>query len=187
MSPDSDLTGKILIAMPEMGDPRFARSVVLVCAYSDEGAMGIVLNQPAQGLDFPQMLDMLGIDAVEDTSGLPIRIGGPVESARGFILHSVTDATKAAAMNVGSGLLLSTTRDILVDLAAGRGPDRAMLVLGYAGWAAGQLDTEIRSNGWLIGEMDPDLAFGNADKVWSQALHAIGVNPLVLSGDAGHA
>ena len=187
MTRDSDLTGKILIAMPDMGDPRFRHSVVLVCAHSDEGAMGIVLNQPMRGMNFVELLDMLGIEAGDEAIRLPLRTGGPVEPVRGFVLHRQSGPLGDGSMDVGSGLALTTTRDILVELAEGRGPAQAILALGYSGWGAGQLDREIRANGWLTAEMDPDYAFGEPVTVWMRALHSLGVDPLSLSGAAGRA
>lgn len=187
MTPESELTGKILIAMPDMGDPRFQRSVVLICAHSDEGAMGIVLNQPMTGMALPKLLEMLGIDMPGPAPDLPIRTGGPVEPMRGFVLHPQQHPPGETSMQVGSGLAVTTTRDILVDLAEGRGPAQAILALGYAGWGPGQLDREIRANGWLTAEMNPDYAFGNPAGVWRQALHSLGVDPLSLSGAAGRA
>ena len=187
MTPDSDLTGKILIAMPDMGDPRFRRSVVLVCAHSDDGAMGIVLNQPMKNMQFTKLLDLLGIEDVDHAPDLPVRTGGPVEPVRGFVLHPKSLAPHDGSMDVGSGLQLTTTRDILVELAEGRGPEQAILALGYAGWGPGQLDSEIRANGWLTAEMDPDYAFGDPGAVWIRALHSLGIDPLSLSGAAGRA
>ena len=187
MDAASDLTGKILIAMPDMGDPRFARSVVLICAHSAGGAMGIVLNRPMRGMDFRQLLEMLGIEAAGGVAGPPVRIGGPVEQVRGFVLHDDGGPAHEGTMRVGPGLMLSTTRDILIELAEGRGPERAILALGYAGWGPGQIDREIRANGWLTGEMDPAYAFGDPGTVWLRALRALGVDPLLLSGDAGRA
>ncbi|MFD1796667.1 YqgE/AlgH family protein [Paracoccus aurantiacus] len=187
MQHDSDLTGKILIAMPEMGDPRFQRSVVLVCAHSDEGAMGIVLNQPMQGMGIPELLDMLGIEPADGALELPVRVGGPVEPVRGFVLHPQQGALEDGSMDVGNGLALTTTRDILVELAEGRGPSQAMLALGYSGWGPGQLDDELRANGWLTANMDPDYAFGDPAEAWMRALQSLGVDPLSLSGAAGRA
>lgn len=187
IDPDSDLTGKILIAMPEMADPRFAHSVVLVCAHGADGAMGIVLNKPMQDMRFAKLLEMLGIEPGGNVPDLPVRIGGPVEPVRGFLLHPETGAENDGTMDVGSGLEMTTTRDMLVDLAEGRGPERAILALGYAGWGPGQLDSEIRANGWLTAEMDHDYAFGAPDEVWLRALRSLGVDPLLLSGAAGRA
>ncbi|MFV0293196.1 MAG: YqgE/AlgH family protein [Paracoccus sp. (in: a-proteobacteria)] len=187
MNPDNDLTGKILIAMPDMGDTRFAHSVVLICAYAEDGAMGIVLNNPMEGMKFSALLEMMDIESVAETPDLIIRIGGPVEPVRGFVLHPARESRQDGSIEVGSGLELTTTRDILLELAGGRGPDNAMLALGYAGWGPGQLDSEIRANGWLIGEMNPDYAFGPPGAVWLQALNALGIDPVLLSGTPGRA
>lgn len=187
MTDESDLTGKILIAMPEMGDPRFQRSVVLICAHSEEGAMGIILNQPMRGMAFPKLLEMLGIEDSGGNADLPVRTGGPVEPVRGFVLHPHDQVDPEGSMDVGSGLALTTTRDILVELAEGRGPAKAILTLGYSGWGPGQLDDEIRANGWLIADMDPDYAFGDPGAAWMRALGSLGVDPLSLSGAAGRA
>ncbi|SDD96732.1 putative transcriptional regulator [Paracoccus isoporae] len=187
IDPDSDLTGKVLIAMPEMTDPRFAHSVVLVCAHGNDGAMGIVLNKPMEQMRFAKLLEMLGIETGGAVPDLPVRIGGPVEPVRGFLLHPATGAEHEGTMAVGSGLELTTTRDMLVELAEGRGPERAILALGYAGWGPGQLDSEIRANGWLTAEMDHDHAFGDPGEVWLRALQSLGVDPLLLSGAAGRA
>ena len=127
-------------ALGQLGDPRFRRSVVLVCAHSDDGAMGIVLNQPMKNMQFTKLLDLLGIEDVQNAPDLPVRTGGPVEPVRGFVLHPKSVARHDGSMDVGSGLELTTTRDILVELAEGRGPDQAILALGYAGWGPGQLD-----------------------------------------------
>ncbi|MFV0410970.1 MAG: YqgE/AlgH family protein [Paracoccus sp. (in: a-proteobacteria)] len=187
MNPDSNLTGKILIAMPEMGDPRFAHSVILICAHGDEGAMGIVLNQPLHGMSFSRLLEMMDVPGAGAAPDLSIRVGGPVEPARGFVLHPADEPLPEGAMDVGSGLALTTTRQILMDLAARRGPEQAMLALGYSGWGAGQLEDEIRANGWLTGEMDPVYAFGDPETVWGQAMKSLGIDPVMLSGQAGHA
>ena len=190
MTPDSDLTGKILIAMPDMGDPRFRRSVVLVCAHSDDGAMGIVLNQPMKNMQFTKLLDLLGIEDVDHAPDLPVRTGGPVEPVRGFVLHRVPRDIQIAdnQMRVSDDLAISTTRDFLVDYAHGRGPQPAVLALGYAGWGPGQLDSEILDNGWLTSERGDELIFGSDDNSkWRAALGALGIDPLRLSPDAGHA
>ena len=188
MNTDSDLTGKILIAMPEMGDPRFQRSVVLICAHSDEGAMGIVLNQPMRNMAFPKLLDMLGIEVTGTAPNLPIRTGGPVEPVRGFVLHPQQHATGDGSMDVGSGLALTTTRDILVDLAEGRGPAQAILALGYAGWGAGQLDEEMTGNAWFATPGNDSLLFDTAvERRWSAGFATAGVDVRLLAPEIGHA
>lgn len=188
-----NLTGKILIAMPGMADPRFAQAVVLVCAHGEEGALGIVLNKPLPGVAFSELLDQLGIEAQSATPPVPVHFGGPVEPGRGFVLHPLPEGEGA---NEDEGVLripglrlgMTTTRNILEDIASGRGPDRAVLSLGYAGWDAGQLESEVMANGWLVAEAGDELIFGsdNARK-WHQALKSLGIDPLALSTAAGHA
>lgn len=182
-----DLTGKFLIAMPGMGDPRFEHSVVAVCAHSPEGTMGLIVNKPLPKPGLVDLLDQLGITVTaSDTGAAPILFGGPVETGRGFVLHSPDWA--AATMPVGEGLAMTATRDILEEIAAGRGPMQALLALGYAGWGPGQLEQEILENGWLISEADPALALGaeHATK-WTRAIQAMGIDPHSLSATAGHA
>ncbi|RJE80801.1 YqgE/AlgH family protein [Paracoccus sp. JM45] len=186
----SNLTGKILIAMPGMGDPRFERSVVLICAHSDEGAMGLVLNHALPEIDFTELLEQLGIEVEENARPVQIRFGGPVEPGRGFVLHKVAEHGQdpEGRMRIGHSLAMSTTRDILEDLAQGTGPDPAVLALGYAGWGPGQLESEMLANGWLTGDSAEDLIFdaANEDK-WQRALRAQGIDPSVLSAAAGRA
>lgn len=187
------LTGKVLIAMPGMTDPRFAHSVVLICAHGDEGAMGIVLNKPLPGIGFTDLLGQLGIDPEGRAPAVPVHFGGPVEPGRGFVLHPLPEGEGAAedegVLRIpGLRLGMTTTRNILEDIASGRGPDRAVLSLGYAGWDAGQLESEVMANGWLIAEAGDELIFGtdNARK-WQAALKSLGVDPLALSTAAGRA
>lgn len=191
MDPSSNLTGKMLIAMPGMNDPRFEHSVILVCSHSDSGAMGLVVNRPLDELSFKDLLGQLGIDANEDAISVPIGFGGPVEPGRGFVLHHVTERIEdedEGRMRIGEDLAMTSTRDILEDLAMGRGPQKALLALGYAGWGPGQLDNEILANGWLTVERADELIFDqeNGNK-WQRALAKLGVDPLVLSPSAGRA
>lgn len=183
-----DLTGKFLIAMPGMGDPRFEHSVVAVCAHSPEGAMGLIVNKPLPAPGMSDLLEQLGIAVTASDAGAPapILFGGPVETGRGFVLHS-TD-WEGATMPVSTGLAMTATRDILEDIAAGRGPAQSLLALGYAGWGPGQLEAEILDNGWLISDSDPGLALGadHATK-WARAIKAMGIDPRSLSAAAGHA
>lgn len=185
-----NLTGKILIAMPGMADPPFARSVVLVCAHSDDGAMGLVLNRPLPEIGFGDLLEQLGIEADDDARAIEVRFGGPVEPGRGFVLHNVPEhgSDPEGRLRIGSGLAMTTTRDILEDLAHGRGPDSAVLVLGYSGWGPGQLEAEMLANGWLTGDGADELIFddGHDDK-WQRALRGIGIDPSLLSAAAGRA
>lgn len=190
MKNTDSLTGKVLIAMPGMSDPRFARSVVLICAHGDEGAMGLVVNRPLEGLDFTDLLKQLEIDATPQARHVAVRFGGPVEPGRGFVLHRVSEGAELGEnrMRIGATLAMSTTRDILEDFAQGRGPQPAMLALGYAGWGPGQLDSEILDNGWLTSDQYDEIIFGtdNAAK-WRAALMGMGIDPLALSPNAGHA
>ena len=183
----SDLSGRLLIAMPGMGDPRFAHSVVFVCAHTRRGAMGLIVNKPAAELSFPELLEQL---AIPDRSGdCPIHLGGPVEPARGFVLHSpYSESAGEATIDVGIGFRMTTTPDILRRIAEGSGPARALLALGYAGWDAGQLEREIAENAWLISDAAPELVFsGDNGTKWHRALMALGIDPLSLSATAGRA
>ena len=186
----TNLTGKILIAMPGMADPRFDRSVVLVCAHTDEGAMGLVLNRPLPEIDFGDLLEQLGIESDATARRIEVRFGGPVEPGRGFVLHNVPEHgdDPEGRLRIGRTLAMTTTRDILEELANGQGPNSAVLSLGYAGWGPGQLEDEMLHNGWLTGDGAEELIFGtaHADK-WQAALRAQGIDPSLLSAAAGNA
>lgn len=185
-----DLTGKLLIAMPGMADPRFDRSVVLICAHSDEGAMGLVVNRNLPEMEFGDLLTQLGIDRTPGSRKVPVHFGGPVEPGRGFVLHQIEPGTETpeGRLDIGPGLAMTTTRDILEDLARGAGPERAVLSLGYAGWGPGQLEAEMLANGWLVADRSDDILFGEANSgKWQAALRGIGVDPSVLSAAAGRA
>lgn len=183
-----DLSGKLLIAMPGMGDPRFAHSVVFICAHSEDGAMGLIVNQPAPDLEFDDLLEQLEIDAGDESLPTTIHVGGPVEHGRGFVLHSSDYAVTESTLKVDAEFAMTATLEILEDMALRRGPRRALLALGYSGWAPGQLEAEIAQNGWLTCDADPDLVFSpeNARK-WERALAMLGVDPLTLSASAGRA
>ena len=189
------LDGQILIAMPIMDDERFSRSVIYLCAHSSEGAMGIVVNRAAGSIDFPGLLVQLNIidkdhqitlpDAAES---LKVLMGGPVETGRGFVLHSSDFFIKDATLPIDDGICLTATLDILKAIASGTGPKQAILALGYAGWAPGQLENEIQHNGWLHCDADPDLIFGrNVEDKYKLALDKIGIDLAMLSNEAGHA
>lgn len=183
-----DLTGKILIAMPGMGDPRFERSVVFLCAHSPEGAMGIIVNKPAPDLQFSDLLDQLGIPRGPAARDIRVQVGGPVEHGRGFVLHSGEYRARGATMQAGASYGMTATRDVLEDLANGAGPEQAFLALGYAGWGPGQLEAEILHNGWLTGEPTGELLFSSHQATkWESAIRALGVDPKTLSSAAGHA
>ena len=189
------LDGRLLIAMPVMGDPRFERSVIYLCAHSSEGAMGIIVNRPAGSIDFPGLLVQLDIIKKVDQIKLPenaesmkVLRGGPVETGRGFVLHSSDFYIEKATLRIDDGICLTATVDILKAIASGAGPRHAILALGYAGWGAGQLENEIQHNGWLHCDADPDLVFGDdVDEKYLRALRKIGIDPGMLSADAGHA
>lgn len=192
MKPSSvpaDLTGKLLIAMPGMGDPRFAGAVVFLCAHSDDGAMGIIVNKSMDEVTFTEMLDQLEIASPGAVRDVPVCYGGPVELRRGFVLHSSDYRARGEdGLVVDSRFSMTATLDILEDIANGRGPERALLALGYAGWGPGQLEAEIAQNGWLTAEASPDLVFGvGMDGKWEAALKSLGIHPLMLSSEAGHA
>ncbi len=189
------LDGQILIAMPVMEDERFARSVIYLCAHSSEGAMGIIVNRPAGSIDFPQLLVQLDIIKKTDQIKLPenaesmkVLKGGPVETGRGFVLHSSDFFIKDATLPIDEGICLTATVDILKAIAKGAGPKHAILALGYAGWAPGQLENEIQGNGWLHCDADSDLIFGgDIEEKYLRALRKIGIDPGMLSAEAGHA
>lgn len=183
-----DLTGKLLIAMPGMTDPRFDRSVVFLCEHSEDGAMGLIVNKVAGDVDVDKLLEQLDISRTADTDPPDLHIGGPVETGRGFVLHSPDYKTESATLDVTAEIALTATLDILHDIAAGKGPRQALLALGYAGWGAGQLERELQANGWLTCDSSAALVF-DADPAakWATALGTLGVDPLTLSATAGRA
>jgi putative transcriptional regulator len=189
------LDGQALVAMPSMRDERFSRAVIYICAHSDEGAMGIVINQPARNISFRELLVQLEVLPAGERIELPNRAGatrvlkgGPVETGRGFVLHSADFYIESSTLPINDGICLTATLDILKAIARGQGPDNAVLALGYAGWAPGQLEGEIHANGWLNCDADADLIFGGElDSKYEFALRKIGIDPAKLSSDAGHA
>ena len=181
------LEGHMLVAMPQMSDPRFARSVIYLCAHSSDGAMGLVVNKLIDSITFPDLLRQLNIDEASSTDQIRIHFGGPVESGRGFVLHS-DDYVQESTHVVNEGIALTATIDVLRAIANDEGPRRSLLALGYAGWAPGQLDAEIQANGWLHVDPDDDLIFGgDLDKKWEQAINKLGIDLSVFSGVAGRA
>ena len=187
MSDDSYLTGQLLIAMPTMRDPRFQRTVIYMCAHNEEGAMGLVVNRLIGSITFPDLLQQLSIDHEDVSDEIRVHFGGPVESGRGFVLHS-GEYQQDSTLQVNDAVALTATTDILRDIAAGAGPRRSLLALGYAGWGPGQLDDEIQANGWLNVEADEILVFDrDLDGKWEQAISKLGFEMTMLSGDAGHA
>ena len=193
--PEGFLNGQLLIAMPSMADKRFARSVVYICAHSGDGAMGIVINKLADDVKFRELLVQLDIVQARNEPDLPggvdtIRVhrGGPVETGRGFVLHSGDFFLENATLRIADGICLTATLEILRAISDGRGPDRALLALGYAGWGPGQLEFEMQANGWLHSQADSSILFdADIDAKYDRALAKIGVKPAMLSVEAGHA
>jgi putative transcriptional regulator len=183
---DPYLEGQLLVAMPGITDPRFDRTVIFMCSHSAEGAMGLVINRQFQGLDFHALLDQLDLDS-DSAANRPVYAGGPVETGRGFVLHS-SDFRQDSTLMVAGDVALTATVDILKALAEGAGPKNSLIALGYAGWAPGQLDRELTRNGWLTTPASHSLLFDTADQdKWPRALAALGIDPSMLSGDSGHA
>lgn len=181
------LGGQLLIAMPSMQDPRFAHSVICLCTHSRDGAMGIVLNQKVDGLTFDTLLNQLKIEPVPPARRIRLLLGGPVDAGRGFVLHSA-DWFAEGSLRVTEDVALTASVDILKALAEGNGPRQGLLALGYAGWAPGQLEDEIHRNSWLSVPADEALIFADdLDRTWHKALAKLKVDPLLLSGTAGHA
>ncbi|PZU94635.1 MAG: YqgE/AlgH family protein [Chelatococcus sp.] len=191
----SYLDGQCLIAMPGMSDTRFSRSVIYLCAHSEDGAMGIIVNKPAGDTRFPDLLVQLDVIPSEELIRLPssaeriqVLRGGPVETKRGFVLHTSDFFLESATLPIDNGICLTATLDILRAIAIGSGPENAVLALGYAGWGAGQLEAEIQSNGWLHCAADEDLLFDDGiESKYERALGKLGIDPAFLSSEAGHA
>lgn len=182
------LDGQLLIAMPGMGDQRFARAVIFLCAHSAEGAMGLIVNKPAPDLRFADLLKQLKIESGPATADTRVHFGGPVEHGRGFVLHTGEYAVPGASLKVNEAFAMTATVDILQDMARGVGPERAILALGYSGWGPGQLEGEIQANGWLVAPADEDLVFGARDaEKWEAALRRISIDPRLLSAEGGRA
>jgi len=184
---ETTLTGQVLIAMPAMADPRFAQSVIYMCAHTEEGAMGIVLNRPLAAPTFSDLLKQLGVDPVPPARSIRLCQGGPVDNARGFVLHT-SDWTGDGSLRVDEAMALTASLDILKAIAAGGGPSQGVLALGYAGWGAGQLDQEIQDNAWLSAPADLSLVFDDDHETkWRRALASLKIDPLLLSSAAGRA
>jgi len=185
---DNFLEGKLLIAMPGMADPHFEKSVIFMCAHSAEGAMGIMINKPVAGLSFHDLVQKLELAVTPSTPDIPVLYGGPVETGRGFVLHSGDYASTEATLSVSEDVSLTATLDILRAMADGSGPRHAIFALGYAGWTAGQIEDEIRRNGWIHCDSDPELLFDSElDAKWASALRKLGIDLSGLSAHAGHA
>jgi len=181
------LTGQLLIAMPAMEDERFAHSVIYLCAHTPEGAMGLVLNRPLEKPKFDELLRQLDVAPQPPARRIRLCAGGPMDNARGFVLHT-TDWTGGGSLRVYEGMALTASLDVLKAIAEGKGPREGLLALGYAGWGPGQLDAEIQQNAWLSVPADETLVFdGDDDTKWRRALAKLKIDPLLLSGAAGHA
>jgi putative transcriptional regulator len=185
--PDPFFTGQLLVAMPTLNDPRFVQSVIYVCAHTPEGAMGLVVNRPLVKPSFDELLQQLDIAPTPPARRLRLCVGGPVDNARGFVLHT-TDWIGEGSLHVNDDLALTASLDVLKVIAEGGGPREGMLALGYAGWGPGQLDAEIQQNAWLSVPADRSLLFSDrADTKWRRALGLLRIDPLLLSETAGHA
>jgi putative transcriptional regulator len=182
------LEGKLLIALPGMSDPRFEKTVIFMCAHSTDGAMGLIVNKPVEGLGFHDMMARLGLRITANTPDFPVLFGGPVETGRGFVLHSGDYESNESTMPVSEDISLTATLDILRAMAEGRGPQKAIFALGYAGWGAGQIENEIRLNGWIHCDADSAILFdAEMSAKWSAALRKLGIDLSGLSANAGRA
>ena len=185
--PEGFLTGQLLIAMPAMADPRFAQSVIYLCAHTPEGAMGLVLNRPLKRPSFEDLLRQLDVAPLPPARRIRLCAGGPVDNARGFVLHT-SDWTGEGSLRVDDGLALTASLDVLKAIAEGGGPREGILALGYAGWGPGQLDAEMQQNAWLSVSADETIVFdGDHDTKWRRAFAKLKIDPLLLSDAAGHA
>ena len=191
MSKTSDsieLSGKLLIAMPGMSDPRFSKSVIFICAHSSDGAVGLIVNKPTPELKLGDLLDQLEITKSPEHRDIRVHFGGPVELGRGFVLHSADYQSEDATLKVDDNFGMTATQDILGAIASGTGPDSAVLMLGYAGWGPGQIENELVENGWLVADASLKLVFGtDSGAQWGDALKSLGVDPVSLSAASGRA
>ena len=184
---DGYLPGQLLIAMPGMADPRFSKSVIYLCAHNEDGAMGLVINKLVGSLTFKELLKQMEIETGNFNSNVEVHFGGPVETGRGFVLHS-TDYNSAETMRVNNDFAVTATVEVLKSIADGKGPCNVMFALGYSGWAPGQLDTEMQNNGWLHCKADLSIVFGEDNEAkWKLAAAMMGVDLSLLTTDAGHA
>lgn len=178
--------GQFIIAMPRIGDDRFEKTLIYMCSHNDQGALGLVVNRLTDQIDFPELLDQLNIETSILIEDKPIHYGGPVETGRGFVLHSMDYTSEFSTMKTSPTVGLTATVDILKAIATNDGPRHSLLALGYAGWGPGQLDNEVRRNGWLHCAADEDLLFDDDnDTKWDRALAKLGVDARLLSSEAG--
>jgi len=182
-----NLTGQIIVSMPSLEDERFYKTVIYMCAHSSEGSMGIIINKKIDYDLYPDLLEQLGIDKPLDKKKLFIRYGGPIESGRGFVLHS-DDMIRKETLNIDKGVALTSTAEFFDDLSIGKGPKNSILALGYAGWAPGQLEAEILQNSWMSLPIDTSFLFDDeVSRKWTQAYKIMGVDPNNLSFQSGRA
>ena len=181
-----NLTGQVIVSMPSLQDERFYKTVIYICAHSSEGSMGIIINKKIDYDLFPSLLEQLGIDKPINNK-LFLRYGGPVESGRGFVLHS-DDIVRKETLNIKKGVALTSTSEFFEDLIKGNGPENSILALGYAGWQPGQLEEEIIQNSWMSLSVETNFLFDDAvSKKWDEAYKLLGINPINLSSDSGRA
>jgi putative transcriptional regulator len=183
-----ELAGQFLVAMPGMSDPRFARSVIFLCAYSDEGAMGLVINRRVKDITLADVFERMSLPAPDLPEGAPVYMGGPVQTERGFVLHLDARRLSPEPLVIPGGYVLTATQDVLEDIGTGKGPDPYLFAVGYSGWGPGQLDQEIAQNGWLTAPATHEFVFHtDRDTLWEAVVRSIGIDPLGLSGSAGRA
>ena len=183
----SYLSGKLLLAMPGIGDPRFQHSVIFLCVHDEQGAMGLVINYEVPDVNFGQIIENLGLNSDIEVNvealQMPVMSGGPVESSRGFLLHSA-EFTNKDTIQISPDFSLTGTTEALQEVVNGNGPDNALFILGYAGWGAGQLEVELQQNAWLVLDPDPEIVFNDDVKAkWNMALAKMGLDPALLSTD----
>ena len=181
------LAGKLLVAMPQMDDPRFHKAVIFLCAHDANGAMGLVINHTLPGLELSELLAQLHIEGQVHGDDVPVMSGGPVETARGFILHK-GQFRKVDSLEIKGDIYVTGTVEALKAVAQGQGPEKMLFILGYSGWTAGQLDAEMKQNSWLVADADPEVIFSaEPEDRWDRAIKKIGIDPNMLSGDTGRA
>jgi putative transcriptional regulator len=181
------LSGQLLIAMPSMSDSRFERTVIFICSHSEDGAMGLVINRLYGALNFSTLLQQLDVTLAPEAPDVDVHFGGPVETSRGFVLHSA-EYKREGTGQVTKDISLTATVDILKEMATGAGPRHSLLALGYAAWAGGQLENELQHNGWLVVPSDTALVFDNGlETKWDRAVTKLGITPAHFSGEAGRA
>lgn len=180
-----NLTGQFLISMPTLEDERFYKTVIYMCAHSKDGAMGIIINKKIDYDMYPDLLEQLGIDKPLLNKKLFIRYGGPVESGRGFVLHS-DEVVQKETLTISKGIALTSTSEFFEDLSKGKGPKNSILALGYAGWGPGQIELELVSNSWITLEADSNFIFDESvSNKWNDAYNLLGVDPNKLSTRSG--